>query len=289
MHGLGNDFVLIDAVTEPALAARSDWRELAIRMCDRRFGIGADGVLVLSAPAQGPAHLCMRIFNADGSEAEMCGNGLRCVGKYALERGLAPRASAHDLRVSVMGRVLTLDCALDGAGHVSSVQVDMGVPVTDPSALPVESRSLSSRPAPDPGGDLRQVSALLKEACFVSIPNPHAVMFMPDVAAVPVERLGPMIETHPAFPQRINAQFAHVLSRQEARMRTWERGAGQTLACGTGASAVCVAGVLRGLLDRNVVVHLPGGDLNLQWRESDSHVLMAGPAQEVFKGELYLA
>lgn len=284
MHGLGNDFVLIDAVAEPALATRSDWPEFAIRLCDRRFGIGADGVLLLSASAQAPAQLCMRIFNADGSEAEMCGNGLRCVGKYALENSLVPRASAHALRVGVMGRVLTLDCALDHAGIVSSVRVDMGAPVTDLSALPVDPRHLSTPPAHDLSGDLKQVSALLREACFIAIPNPHAVMFVSDVAGVPVERLGPMIETHRVFPQRINAQFVQALSRREARMRTWERGAGQTFACGTGAAAVCVAGVMRGLLDRQVLIHLPGGDLNLEWRESDSHILMTGPAVEVFAG-----
>lgn len=286
MHGLGNDFVIIDTTADAALAWRSDWPATAVKVCNRRHGVGADGVLLISRlPETADRHLTMRVINADGSDAEMCGNGLRCVGKYAIEHGVISAAEGAELRVDVAGRVLTLRCFMSTEGCVTSVQVDMGAPVTELSAQPVTFGRLA---VPSVQGqsppDAALLGSLLSQASFVSIPNPHAIMFVRDVSAVPLEQLGPAIECHPAFSLRINAQFAQVVSRTEIRLRTWERGAGATLACGTGAAAACVAAALRGLADRSMLVHLPGGALHIDWRLADNHVLMTGPAVEVFTG-----
>jgi diaminopimelate epimerase len=271
MHGLGNDYVYVDGSAEhladPAATARA--------VSDRHFGIGADGLILILPDDE--ADVRVRIFNADGSEAEMCGNGIRCVAKYAHDHGLS---KANPLSVKTTGGIRKIDLLIGRDGKVAAATVDMGEPVLRPAAIPV------AIPNVDRIVDLpiRAAKHAFKMTC-VSMGNPHAVIYVEDVAAVPLEQVGPELEKHVLFPKRVNVHFVQVRSPAEATMRTWERGSGVTLACGTGASAVCVAGVLTGRTQRLLLVHLPGGDLNLEWRESDNHVYMAGPAVEVFTGD----
>jgi len=288
MHGAGNDFVCLDAFADPALAGRDDLEELAVAMCDRRFGIGADGLLVISAPepdadlpAGGSAK--MRMFNADGTESAMCGNGLRCVAKYVVDHGLATPDDDGLLPVESGAGVMQAKCqwGADPADGVVSVMVVMGQPVTDPDAVPVLRDRLAGGDGPifeiDSGGDRYQ-------AVFVSMGNPHAVIHVDNVERIDLAAIGPVLEHHPAFPQGMNTHFVEVIDTNEVVMRTWERGSGITGACGSGACAVCVAGVLAGKTGRSLLAHLPGGDLELQWSASTDHVLMTGPAVEVFTG-----
>jgi diaminopimelate epimerase len=272
MHGAGNDYVYVDGfeqrVDDPAALAR--------RISDRHFGVGADGLILLLPGEAGDVR--MRMFNADGSEAEMCGNGIRCLAKYAWDHG---RTKANPLRVETPGGIKTIELALDGDGRVAAATVDMGEPILDPAAIPVKLPRKRVASAP-----LRTATKALEMTC-VSMGNPHAVIYTERVAAVRLEELGPQIEHHPLFPQRVNAHFVQVHSPREVTMRTWERGSGITLACGTGAAAVCVAGVLTGRTARSILAHLPGGDLRLEWREQDNHVYMTGPAVEVFSGEWF--
>lgn len=273
MHGAGNDYVYVDTSCQPV----DDPAGVARAISDRHFGVGSDG-LVLIAPHD-DADVAMRMFNADGSEGAMCGNAIRCVAKYAWEHHLS---RANPMRIHTRSGIKTLDLAIHD-DRVQAVTADMGAPELSPQSIP----------ANIPGD--RIVDHLLDidgpqdwPVTCVSMGNPHAVTFMdgPDaLAALPIERIGPKLETHPAFPGRVNVHFVVVNSPTELTMRTWERGSGETLACGTGASAVCVAGVLTDRCQRNVLIHLPGGDLNIHWQESDNHVLMTGPAEEVFCGE----
>jgi diaminopimelate epimerase len=223
----------------------------------------------------------MQMFNADGSEGEMCGNGIRCVAKYAYEHDLA---KANPLRVETLRGILPIELTLD-AGRVSQATVDMEEPILTLEDVPVDASKVRPTEHPDTYQVTLPKSGHTYNAVFVSMGNPHAVMFVDDVAAIDLEHEGPEAEHHPAFPRRMNAHWVQVHSRSEVTMRTWERGSGITLACGTGASAVCVAGVLAGLTDRTVLIHLPGGDLTIEWRESDNHVYMTGSATEVFTGE----
>jgi diaminopimelate epimerase len=270
MHGLGNDYVYVSTFDQPA---PSDPSKLAIAVSDRHFGIGADGLILIMPSDRADAR--MRMFNADGSEGEMCGNGVRCVAKYIRDRGLVMKD-----RVTIeTGRgVLTLDLEMAGDA-VRRVRVDMGTPILDPAAIPT---LLEGRPPID--ATLR-VGDREFAVTAVSTGNPHAVIYVDDVAAFPLETLGPRIEHHPAFPRRVNVHVVEVFEPGEVRMRTWERGSGITLACGTGACAVCVAGVLTGRSARRVLAHLPGGDLELEWHDDDAPVFMTGPATEVFSGE----
>ncbi len=226
----------------------------------------------------------MRMFNADGSEAEMCGNGIRCVAKYAYEHGLS---KANPMKVETQTGVLTLALHTE-AGKVQLVTVNMGQPILKLEEIPVIRDAVGAGRQPNEYsfnvGALGQAE-LLFHATFVSMGNPHAVVFVEDLSRVDVPHLGPLIENFRAFPRRINAHWVQVNSKIELTMRTWERGSGITLACGTGACAVCVAGVLMGRTDRKILAHLPGGDLSLEWRESDNCVYMTGPATEVFSGE----
>ena len=270
MHGLGNDYVYVDCFDEEV----ADPAALAVAVSDRHFGIGADG-LILILPSE-YSDVRMRMFNADGSEARMCGNGVRCVAKYAYDHG---RSAAMKMRVETAAGVKKIDLEIGPDGKVAAATVDMGAPILEPEQIPV---NIHQPHAVDVS--LRTSDRALQMTC-VSMGNPHAVIFVDDVADVPLESLGPKIERHPVFPERVNVHFVQVHSRGEVTMRTWERGSGVTLACGTGASAVCVAGVLTGRTDREVLAHLPGGDLRLHWREDDNHVRMTGPATEVFSGE----
>jgi len=270
MHGIGNDYVYVDGFAERV----PDPPGLARRIADRHFGVGGDG-LILILPAE-KADARMRMFNADGSEAQMCGNGIRCLAKYVHDHGLS---EANPLRVETAAGVKTVELTLDEAGKVAAATVDMGEPILTPAEIPVNIPRQRVVDTP------LQTGRHAYSMTCVSMGNPHAVMFVDDVEAVPLEEVGPAIERHPLFPERINAHFVQAASPEEVTLRTWERGSGITLACGTGASAVCVAGALTGRTGRKILAHLPGGDLGLEWRESDNHVYMTGPAVEVFRGE----
>ena len=270
MHGAGNDYIYVDGFSQGVERPG----ELARRISDRHFGAGADG-LILILPSSS-ADVRMRMFNVDGTEAEMCGNGVRCLAKYAHDRGLS---AANPLRVETLAGIKTIELALDSSGKVAAATVDMGEPVLEPDKIPVRLPQQRVIDAP-----VRTSQHAYKMTC-VSMGNPHAVIHVADVSAVPLEQVGPELECHPLFPRRVNVHFVQVHAPAEVTMRTWERGSGITLACGTGASAVCVAGVLTGKTERKILAHLPGGDLELEWRESDSRVYLTGPAVEVFAGD----
>ncbi|MEW6573080.1 MAG: diaminopimelate epimerase [Bacillota bacterium] len=267
MHGLGNDFVITVGESVPP-----DPGDLARRVCDRHFGVGADG-LVFLLPSRN-ADLQMRIFNPDGSEAEMCGNAIRCAAKYAFESGLVEHI---ELRIETGAGILVPRLSID-AGRVREVEVNMGKPVLERSLIPMKGPPGRVVDEPfDVAGETYRITA-------VSFGNPHCVLFVPDVSAINLPVAGPVIENHPAFPRRTNVEFVQVLSPQDVSVRVWERGAGETLACGTGACAAAVAGVLNGLTGRRVLVRLPGGELLISWSEDDN-VYMTGPAVEVFTGQ----
>jgi diaminopimelate epimerase len=270
MHGLGNDYVYVSTFDQKAPA---DPSKLAIAVSDRHFGIGGDG-LILIGPAE-RADARMRMFNADGSESEMCGNGVRCVAKYIHDHGIARKP-----RVTIeTGRgILTLDLEVEG-GKTRRVRVDMGAPILQASDIPTR------LPGDPPVNVPLTVDGHSLLVTAVSMGNPHAVVYVDDVANFPVETIGPALEHHPSFPRRVNAHFVEVIGPSEVRMRTWERGSGITLACGTGACAVCVAGVLTGKTGKKILAHLPGGDLELEWVGENASVFMTGPATEVFSGE----
>ena len=280
MHGIGNDYVYVDAFAQNI----AEPEKLAVRVSDRHFGIGGDGLILVAPPTDAArklgASVRMRMFNADGSEAEMCGNGIRCVAKFAFDRGISTQ---NPMLIETGRGVLSLALKTDN-GKVISATVNMGPPVLDLPKIPVDAQWLGAtanvRVFQIPMG-----TSLGMPATFVSMGNPHAVIFVDDVAKIDLEKIGPTIERHKAFPRRINVHFVQVQSPGEATMRTWERGSGITLACGTGACAVCVAGVLTGHTARTLLAHLPGGDLSLEWRESDDCVYMTGTATEVFTGE----
>jgi diaminopimelate epimerase len=276
MHGLGNDYVYVDGFAERV----ADPSEVAVRVSNRNFGIGADG-LILILPSD-KADVRMRMFNADGSEAEMCGNGVRCVAKYAYDHGLT---KSNPLTVETGRGVLSLALSLDN-GKVQQVTVNMGNPILNLPDIPVDrEKVVKGAREHEYRLSIAQSNELL-DAVFVSMGNPHATLFVPEVSKVDLAKIGPVIEHHKAFPRRINAHFAQMHSRNELTMRTWERGSGITMACGTGACAVAVSAILTGRADRKVLAHLPGGDLMLEWRESDNNVYMTGPATEVFSGEI---
>lgn len=271
MHGIGNDYVYINAFEHPV----DDPVALAPRISDRHFGVGGDGLILVQPPtteaaAQG-AKVRMRMFNADGSEAEMCGNGVRCVCKLAYDHEVTPGIREHNpMLVETGNGVLSLAYHLDETGRVGVVTVDMGPPIVDLPKVPVDESKLDEQ---------------LSRAIHVSMGNPHAVFYVEDGSDLVRPELGAELEIHPAYPKRMNIHFVRVESPREVTVYHWERGSGATLACGTGACAVAVAGVLSERTERQITAHLPGGDLVLQWRESDGHVLMTGPAAEVFRGE----
>ena len=275
MHGAGNDYVYVNCYDQ---RVPDDLGELARRISDRHFGVGGDG-LILICPSE-VADARMRMYNADGSEAEMCGNGIRCLAKYVYDHGIAKKDT---LTVQTDAGVLSLDLHVTD-GLVDRVRVDMGEPILDAASVPTTLPGRAEHRGAAVDVPLVVGEMTLQVTC-VSMGNPHCVTFVDRLTDQWVRETGPRIETDPHFPHRVNAEFVEVLSRGEVRQRTWERGSGETLACGTGASAVCVAGVLTGRTDRKILVHLPGGDLTLDWSETDSHVYMTGPAVEVFSGE----
>jgi len=264
-QGLGNDFVLLDGIEEDL--SRLPFPKLSIDMCDRRFGIGADGLLLAEKVGNGTFR--MRMWNPDGSEAEMCGNGIRCFAKV-----LADKGHTKESHIKVETGAGLLEPALLSDGQV---RVDMGPAGTKRSSVGMEGEGdFIDQPVSIPGADLRGTA--------VSMGNPHVVVFVDDVQKVPLEEWGPAIECHDLFPKRINVHFAQAASRNHLIQRTWERGAGATLACGTGACAVAVAGRLTGRSEEDVTVSLPGGDLRIECREGEN-VFMTGPAVTVFEGE----
>ena len=271
MHGIGNDYVYVNCFEEPFPA---DPASLARQIADRHFGVGGDGLILICPSTVADAR--MRMYNADGSESEMCGNGIRCVAKYVYDRGIQRRPQ---LRIETGRGVLTLDLEVV-QDRVQRVRVDMGEPILDAARIPTTFAN-----SPVVNAELPVAGHTLPVTC-VSMGNPHCVTFVDRLSDEWVLGVGPQIEVDPHFPRRVNAEFVEVLSPSEVRMRVWERGSGETLACGTGASAVCVAGVLAGRTDRRILAHLPGGDLELEWAENN-HVYKTGPAVEVFEGQWF--
>ena len=273
MHGLGNDFVFVDVREKPL----PDPEGFAKKYGDRRFGVGADQILLVAKPTGPGADLRMDIYNQDGSRVEMCGNGIRCFAKYVRDRALPEGRGKDVLKVETLAGLIRPRMLADGR-----VEVDMGPPRLEGPEIPVklEGRVIDR--------EVTLAGAARKMTC-VSMGNPHAVFFVEDAAAVPLETWGSVIETDPLFPRRTNVEFVETRKEGTATVlvtRVWERGAGATLACGTGACAVAVAASLTGRAGRASTVRLPGGDLAIEWRESDGHVYMTGPAAEVFSGEV---
>ena len=270
MEGAGNDYVYVDLwreeVPDPSVTAR--------RIADRHFGVGGDG-LILIGPSE-VADVRMRMFNADGGEAQMCGNGIRCVAKYVHDEG---HVRHSPIRVETDAGILAIEVTTDTEGRVDRARVEMGRPELRRAYIPMNGEP-SGKPAVEVPLSIEGCEVLLTA---VSMGNPHAVIFVPDVGRWPVENVGRAIETNPIFPERINIEFVEVVDRGEVIQRTWERGSGETLACGTGACAVCVAGWLTGRTDRDILVRLLGGELRIRWRDDDL-VEMEGPAREVFRG-----
>ncbi len=275
MHGAGNDYVYVNCFEEPMPA---DPAELARQVSDRHFGIGADGLILICPSTEADAR--MRMFNADGSESEMCGNGVRCVAKYVYDHGICRNKT---LRIETGNGVLTLDLKIVG-GLVQRVRVDMGTPILEPARVPTTlPGNAAYAGSPAANVDLDLGDCRLQVTC-VSMGNPHCITFVDELTDHLVLDVGSRVENDPHFPNRINAEFVQILSPDEVRMRVWERGSGETMACGTGACAVCVAGALTGRTQRKILVHLPGGDLELEWA-ADNHVYLTGEAVEVFNGE----
>lgn len=271
-HGLGNDFILVDNRASSLPVVTPDQ---AIQLCDRHFGIGANGV-IFALPGEHGADYTMRIFNSDGSEPEMCGNGIRCLGRFIADLEGESR-NKDSYRIHTLAGVMTPQLMADG-----QVKVDMGLPRLLAGEIPTTLGTPETKVINQP----LEVAGQTWEVTCVSMGNPHCITFVSDVAAIPLETLGPQFEHHPAFPQRINTEFIQVVSRDYVKMRVWERGAGITLACGTGACAALVAGVLTGNCDRIATVELPGGCLQIEWSEIDQRVYMTGPAERVFTGQL---
>jgi diaminopimelate epimerase len=282
MHGIGNDYIYVDCISNPPPRNPA---ALSKAISDRHYGVGSDGLILICPSERGDAR--MRMFNADGSEAEMCGNGIRCVAKYLYDHGLSKN---NPLQIETGRGLLTLELNVT-AGKVHDVTVDMGEPILDAEKIPTTLPGPRVVDFPLVYDKLTEVGdRWISESGFggcitcVSMGNPHAVLFCRDVARVPLSTVGPILEHWDRFPQRINVHFVQLHARDEVTMRTWERGSGITLACGTGACAVCVAGVLTGRTSRAIRAHLPGGDLSLHWADNQ-HVSMTGPAVEVFRGE----
>jgi diaminopimelate epimerase len=275
MQGLGNDYVYVDCFRNPTPADPSG---LSKAISDRHFGVGSDGLILITPSDKADAR--MRMFNSDGSEAEMCGNGVRCVAKYVYDHGLVTKPV---LNIETGRGILVLHLAVH-SGKVSRVRVDMGAPILQPGQIPVVLGN-GHGPRDQVVNFPLEVDGEVFQITCVSMGNPHCVIHVPIISDRHVLSVGPKIENHPMFPRRTNVEFVEVRRPDDVAMRVWERGSGETLACGTGACAVAVAGVLTGRTDRRLVVHLRGGDLDLEWSERDSRVYMSGPAVEVFSGD----
>lgn len=267
MQGLGNDFIVIDGISQRVALGRRQIRQLA----DRHFGVGCDQILLVEAPEKPDVDFRYRIFNADGSEVSQCGNGARCFARFVRDKRLTHKS---EVVVETASGLMTLTITRNG-----QVQVNMGVPRLEPAQVPFQALARAVTYPIDVAGAEYQISA-------VSMGNPHGVLVVENVDTAPVETLGPALESHPRFPERVNVGFMQVLNRGEIRLRVYERGSGETLACGSGACGAVVAGILRGLLDAQVNVHLPGGNLSIQWAGEGCPVIMTGPAVTVFEGQV---
>ena len=274
MHGLGNDFVLIDCLNK-SLGDSLFLSYLAKKLCKRNFGIGADGLMLILPSSK--ADLRMKIFNSDGSEAQMCGNGIRCFAKYAYENKLVSKIV---FKVETLAGIITPELTFKGK-EISGIKVNMGIPKLRRREIP-----MAGEDTPTVIDETLKIDSkhIFKITC-VSMGNPHCIIFVNDVQSIPVDEIGPKIENHPLFPEKTNVEFIQILNKQEINFRVWERGVGETLACGTGACASLVASVLNKKTDRKATIHLPGGDLDIRWAD-DGHVYMTGPSELVFRGEM---
>ncbi len=288
MHGAGNDYIYVDCTKQ----ILKNPGALAARLSDRHFGIGADGMILIKPSEK--ADFFMEMYNADGSQGKMCGNGIRCVGKFVYDNGLTDRTTVD---IDTLSGVKKLQLHLNDEGKVGSVTVDMGKPELRPDKVPIKTEFLC---IPDGGGQALdavisqplEAGGKIYHVTCVSMGNPHAVICLEpgqDIEKLPVEELGPAFENHLAFPERVNTEFIQVVDRHNLKMRVWERGSGETLACGTGACASLVAMVLNGMCSESAVLHLLGGDLKVTWDRESGTVLMEGPAETVFKGEIEIS
>ncbi len=307
MHGCGNDYIYVNGAIERIPA--QDKPDIVRKLSDRHFGIGGDGVIFINPCKE--ADFEMEMYNADGSRAEMCGNGIRCVAKYVYDKGLTDQT---EITVASGGKIKRLELAVDKAGQgrargeVAKVRVNMGSPILEPELIPVrmasfestasvESTASANATAPNDTTDSASmvinapivVDGREYRMTCVSMGNPHAVIFTKDVAELPLEQIGPKFENNECFPKRTNTEFVEVLDQKTVFMRVWERGTGETLACGTGTCAVAVAGVLNGLTDEKITVKLLGGELQIEWDREANVVFMTGPAVTVFEGSIEIA
>lgn len=270
MHGLGNDYIYVDAISQKI----ENPNEISKFVSDRHFGIGSDG-LVLILPSD-KADFKMRMFNSDGSEAEMCGNAIRCVGKFVYDKKMTDKST---ITIETLAGIKVLEMTIEN-GKVVLVKVDMGEPILKAEEIPVLSKK---HPVID-----EKITA--KDYCYnftcVSMGNPHAITYIENVDEFPLEKIGPLFEIHEKFPRKTNVEFVELIDKNTVKMRVWERGAGETLACGTGACAVLTASVLKGYVGRKATIKLLGGDLTIEWNEFDNHIYMTGPATTVFEGEI---
>lgn len=271
MQGLGNDYVYVNCMEKEI----ENPSELAKQVSNRHYGVGSDG-LILICPSE-HADFEMKMYNADGSRGEMCGNGIRCVGKYVYDYGLTDQT---EISVETLGGIKYLSLMVEN-GKVSLVKVDMGSPIFVPEQIPVKAGKTDAVDVP-----INVDGEEYRMTC-ISMGNPHAVVYLDEIRELEIEKIGPKFEHHPCFPNRVNTEFAHVIDRQTVEMRVWERGSGETLACGTGACAVAVSSMVNGLTDDSVTVRLLGGDLKIEWDREKNVVYMTGPATVVFDGELY--
>lgn len=270
MHGCGNDYVYVNCLEETV----EDPSKAAIMVSDRHFGIGSDGMILIHPSEK--ADFRMAMYNADGSEGKMCGNGVRCIAKYVYDNGLTDKTR---ISLETLGGIKYLDLTVEN-GRVSMVKVDMGEPVLTAKEIPVihEKEQVVNEPM--------EVLGQVWNVTCVSMGNPHAVVFVEDTASLELEKIGPHFEHHPMFPERVNTEFVQVLDRKTVNMRVWERGSGETLACGTGTCASVMACILNGLTEDEVLVHLLGGDLKIRYDRESGHIFMTGPATTVFTGEI---
>ncbi|MCC8104948.1 MAG: diaminopimelate epimerase [Clostridiales bacterium] len=275
MHGLGNDYVYVNCFKEQV----ENPSETAIRVSDRHFGIGSDG-LILIRPSD-KADFQMEMYNADGSLGAMCGNGIRCVAKYVYDYGLTDKTQ---ISVETKSGIKYLDLTVED-GKVALVRVDMGAPILEPERIPVRIGGVSLAEKPIIGEGISVGEDIFSITC-VSMGNPHCIVPVKDVDGLEIEKIGPRFENHPMFPDRVNTEFVRVLDHDTVQMRVWERGSGETLACGTGACAVAVASALNGWTGNKVTVKLRGGDLQIEWDREKNTVFMTGPATTVFEGEI---
>jgi diaminopimelate epimerase len=276
MQGLGNDYVYVNCLEERI----ENPSETARAVSDRHFGIGSDG-LILIRPSEA-ADFEMEMYNADGSRGEMCGNGIRCVAKYVYDYGLTDKTS---ISVETLGGIKYLDLTVEN-GKVALVRVDMGIPELRAEAIPILCETCEEENGRKVIREPIVVDGMEYQMTGVSMGNPHAVVLLEDVEGLDIEKIGPKFENHERFPKRINTEFVRVIDRETIEMRVWERGSGETLACGTGACAAAVAAILNGLAERRVTVKLLGGDLLIEWEEETGKVYMTGPAVTVFEGEI---